>query len=37
MVALVLTDVNATFDNAKTGGDGALVFNAFQRLKMKIW
>ena len=28
---LVLTDVNATFDNAKTGGDGALVFNAFQK------
>ena len=28
---LVLTDVNATFDTATTGGDGALVFNAFQK------
>lgn len=26
---LVLTDVRSTFDAAKTGGDGALVFNAY--------
>ena len=32
---LVLTDVNATFDNAKTGGDGALVFNAFQKTEVE--
>ena len=28
---LVLTDKAATFEAAKTGGDGALVFNAFQK------
>ena len=28
---LVLTENAATFDNAKTGGDGALVFNAYQK------
>ena len=28
---LVLTDANSKFDAAKTGGDGALVFNAYQK------
>ena len=28
---LVLTDKAATFEAAKTGGDGALVFNAYQK------
>ena len=28
---LVLTDKNAKFDASKTGGDGALVFNAYQK------
>ena len=28
---LVLTDASSTFDNAKTGGDGALIFNAYQK------
>ena len=28
---LVLTDASSTFGNAKTGGDGALIFNAYQK------
>ncbi len=28
---LVLTDANSAFEAAKTGGDGALVFNAYQK------
>ena len=28
---LVLTDASSSFGNAKTGGDGALIFNAYQK------
>ena len=28
---LVLTDATSSFGNAKTGGDGALIFNAYQK------